>query len=116
MAERTMAEKKKAEKKPQGEKPAGEPAAAVLTNGAESNKRPTLLELYESETVPGLMDHFKYTNRFQVPRLQRMVVNMGRGAAVGNPKVIDTAVAELGAATGQRPIVTRAKKAIAAFK
>jgi large subunit ribosomal protein L5 len=62
------------------------------------------------------MEHFKYSNRFQVPKLERIVVNMGMGAAVGNPKVIDTAVTELGQATGQRPIVTRAKKAIAAFK
>lgn len=52
----------------------------------------------------------------QVPRLQRIVINMGLGTAVGNPKVIDAAVAELTAITGQKPIVTRAKKSIAGFK
>jgi len=77
---------------------------------------PALLKVYETETVPGLIEHFKYKNRLQVPRLGRIVVNMGMGSAVGNPKVIDTAVAELSAATGQRPIVTRAKKSIATFK
>jgi large subunit ribosomal protein L5 len=113
MAERIMAEKKTVAKKA-GKKEAAETKPAE--NGSESQKRPTFLTLYESEAVPGLMEHFKYSNRFQVPKLQRIVVNMGMGAAVGNPKVIDTAVTELGQATGQRPIVTRAKKAIAAFK
>lgn len=114
-----MAEKKTVDKKKPAKKEAS-PKEAVSTkaaeNGSESQKRPTLLGLYESEAVPGLMEHFKYSNRFQVPKLERIVVNMGMGAAVGNPKVIDTAVTELGQATGQRPIVTRAKKAIAAFK
>ena len=82
---------------------------------AEKNL-PTLLKMYETEAVPGLVEHFKYKNKFQVPQLRRIVVNMGMGAAVGNPKVIDTAVAELGAATGQKPVVTRAKKSIATFK
>jgi large subunit ribosomal protein L5 len=77
---------------------------------------PQFQKLYETDTVPGLMEHFKYANKFQVPQLQRIVVNMGMGAAVGNPKVIDTAVSELSAATGQRPVVTRAKKSIATFK
>jgi large subunit ribosomal protein L5 len=79
-------------------------------------KVPTLQKLYKDEAVPGLIEHFKYKNQFQVPQLKRIVVNMGMGAAVGNPKVIDTAVAELGAATGQKPVVTRAKKSIATFK
>jgi large subunit ribosomal protein L5 len=113
MAEKKTVQKKAAKK----EVPAGKAAETKpAENGAEGQKRPTLLTLYESEAVPGLMEHFKYSNRFQVPKLQRIVVNMGMGAAVGNPKVIDTAVTELGQATGQRPIVTRAKKAIAAFK
>src|SRR6185503_5398687 len=124
MAERTMAEKKTVDKKKPAKKAASPKEASATevvatqaaANGSESQKRPAFLDLYESEAVPGLMEHFKYTNRFQVPRLERIVVNMGMGAAVGNPKVIDTAVTELGQATGQRPIVTRAKKAIAAFK
>jgi large subunit ribosomal protein L5 len=84
---------------------------------AEGAKRaPTFQRVYETEAVPGLIEHFKYKNRFQVPRLRRIVVNMGMGAAVGNPKVIDAAVIELGAITGQKPVVTRAKKSIATFK
>jgi large subunit ribosomal protein L5 len=119
MAERIMAEKKTVDKKKRAsKKEAPQEVAAELAPSEDGAERPApaFLKLYESEAVSGLMEHFKYTNRFQVPRLQRIVVNMGMGAAVGNPKVIDTAVAELGAATGQRPIVTRAKKAIAAFK
>lgn len=77
---------------------------------------PQFQKLYETDAVPGLMTHFKYANKFQVPQLRRIVVNMGMGSAVGNPKVIDTAVSELSAATGQRPVVTRAKKSIATFK
>ena len=109
-----MAEKKKGKKA----EAAPLPVETGTDDGvkSEKQKRPSFLDLYEKEAVPGLMEHFKYTNKFQVPRLQRIVVNMGMGSAVGNPKVIDTAVNELGAATGQRPIVTRAKKAIAAFK
>ena len=79
-------------------------------------KLPTLQKTYDTEAVPGLIEHFKYKNRWQVPRLQRIVVNMGMGAAVGNPKVIDTAVSELASVTGQKPVVTRAKKSIATFK
>src|ERR1041385_8068407 len=62
------------------------------------------------------MKRFSYTSPMQVPRLERIVVNMGLGAAVGNPKIIDSAVGELATITGQKPVVTRAKKAIANFK
>lgn len=86
-------------------------------NLAESSSRlPTLLKKYREEVVPGLMKQFNYGNVLQVPRMDRVVVNMGLGAAVGNPKVVDAAVTELAAATGQRPVVTRAKKSIATFK
>ena len=77
---------------------------------------PTLQKQYVEEAVPGLIEHFKYKNRNQVPRLQRIVLNMGMGSAVGNPKVIDAAVAELASIAGQKPVVTRAKKSIATFK
>jgi large subunit ribosomal protein L5 len=66
--------------------------------------------------VAGLTKQFSYTNPMQVPRLKKITVNMGLGAAVGNPKIIDTAVEEMRAITGQKPVVTRAKKAIATFK
>jgi large subunit ribosomal protein L5 len=77
---------------------------------------PRLRQKYRKEVVPGLMKEFAYTNPMQVPRLDRIVINMGLGAAVGNPKIIDSAVSELRAITGQKPVVTRAKKSIATFK
>jgi large subunit ribosomal protein L5 len=77
---------------------------------------PRMRAKYAKESVPALMKRFGYTNRMQVPRLQKVVVNMGLGEAVSNPKLVDAAVVELTAITGQKPIVTRAKKAIATFK
>jgi len=74
------------------------------------------LEKYAKDVVPALTKEFGYTNPNEVPRLEKIVVNMGLGAAVTNPKIVDTAVEELRAITGQKPIVTRAKKAIATFK
>lgn len=71
---------------------------------------------YKGEVVPALMKRFEYKNIHQVPRLEKIVVNMGLGAAVGNPKVIDSAVEEVRKLTGQQPVVTRAKKSIAGFK
>jgi large subunit ribosomal protein L5 len=77
---------------------------------------PRLLEKYKRDIIPALTKQFNYKNPMQVPRLRKIVVNMGLGAAVANPKIIDTAVEELKAISGQRPVVTRAKKAIANFK
>jgi large subunit ribosomal protein L5 len=75
-----------------------------------------LFDKYKGEIIPALTRQFKYKNANQVPRLRKIVVNMGLGAAVANPKIIDTAVEELKAISGQKPVVTRAKKAIANFK
>jgi large subunit ribosomal protein L5 len=77
---------------------------------------PRLREKYQAEIVPALMKRFEYKNVNQVPRLKKIVVNMGLGEAVANPKIIDSAVVELQAITGQKPIVTRSKKSIANFK
>jgi large subunit ribosomal protein L5 len=77
---------------------------------------PRMLEKYTSKAVPALTKQFNYKNPMEVPRLQKIVVNMGLGAAVANPKIIDTAVEDLRAITGQKPVVTRSKKAIANFK
>lgn len=77
---------------------------------------PRLLERYRDQTVPALTKQFRYKNANQVPRLEKIVINMGLGAAVANPKIVDTAIEELKAISGQKPIVTRAKKAIANFK
>lgn len=79
-------------------------------------QKPRAREQYEKDIVPALMKEFGYTNVMQVPRLQKVVVNMGLGEAVANPKIIDAAVKEVGALAGQRPVVTRARKAIATFK
>jgi len=75
-----------------------------------------LSEYYSKEVVPALMEEFGLKNRMQVPRLEKIVVNMGLGRAVQNIKVIDAAVAELMQITGQKPVVTRARKSIATYK
>ena len=75
-----------------------------------------LKELYKKTVVDKLMKEFSYKNRYQVPSLVKIVVNMGLGAAKENPKLIDTAVTELGQITGQKPIVKKAKKSISTFK
>ncbi|MGH7819676.1 MAG: 50S ribosomal protein L5 [Candidatus Binatia bacterium] len=75
-----------------------------------------LRERYQAEVVPRLMKERAYSNLFEVPRLEKIVLNMGLGEAIQNPKIIDSAVSELAAITGQKPVVTRARKAIANFK
>ncbi|MCI0355601.1 MAG: 50S ribosomal protein L5 [Acidobacteria bacterium] len=75
-----------------------------------------LKERFAKEVAPALMKEFSITNPMAVPRLEKIVVNMGVGEATQNAKVLDPAVNELGQITGQRPVVTRAKKSIAAFK
>jgi large subunit ribosomal protein L5 len=71
---------------------------------------------YQSDVVPAMMKEFGYKNAMQVPRLDKITVNVGLGEATQNIKVIDTAVTEITAITGQKPVVTRSKKAIANFK
>ena len=75
-----------------------------------------LKNIYEKEIVPKLMEAFKYKNIMQVPRLKKIVLNMGLGEAIQNIKILDSATEELKAIAGQKPVVTRAKKSIAAFK
>lgn len=75
-----------------------------------------LKERYDKEIVPALMERFHYKNRMQVPKLVKVVINMGVGEAVGNPKAMDAAVADLALLSGQKPLVTRAKKSVASFK
>jgi large subunit ribosomal protein L5 len=71
---------------------------------------------YNEEVVPAMMKEFRYRNPMQVPRLEKITLNVGIGEATQNIKAVDTAVAELAAISGQKPVVTRAKKAIANFK
>jgi len=75
-----------------------------------------LKERYRNEIVPALMKEMGYRNPMQVPRLEKIVINIGLGEATQNAKLLDAAVEELAAITGQRPIVTRARKAIANFR
>jgi large subunit ribosomal protein L5 len=71
---------------------------------------------YEKDVVPQLIETFKYKNRMQVPKLKKIVLNMGLGEAIQNIKVLETAAEELKAIAGQQPVITKAKKSIAAFK
>lgn len=78
-------------------------------------KSPTL-ERYETKVVPALVEEFGYKNRFTVPRISKVVLNIGLGEAIKQPKLLEQSFECLGNITGQRPVVTRAKKSIATFK
>jgi len=75
-----------------------------------------LKDKYLKEVVPALMKQFGYKNIMEVPRLEKVVINMGVGAAIQDPKQLDNAVKDMGLIAGQRPVVTKAKKSIANFK
>ena len=75
-----------------------------------------LKEQYINEVIPAMMKKFNYTSVMQVPKLEKVVINMGLGETKDNPKALDNAMNDLSIITGQRPIVTKAKKSIAAFK
>jgi len=84
--------------------------------GATETEMARLKAKYDEEVVPALMKEFGLSNKMQVPRIQKIVINMGLGEAVQNVKIIDSGVAEMTAITGQKPMVTKSKKAIATFK
>ncbi len=75
-----------------------------------------LKELYEKEVIPKMMAEFGYKNRMQVPRLYKIVINMGLGEALQNPKILESSVKEIAAIAGQKPVVTKSRKSIANFK
>lgn len=77
---------------------------------------PRLKERYQKEIVPALIKEFKYSNSLAVPRIRKIVVNMGLGEAIQNAKLLDAATRELSQITGQKPVITRARKSIANFK
>ncbi len=77
---------------------------------------PRLRDLYNTTVVPALVKEFGYSNPMAVPKLEKVSVNIGMGEATQNPKLMDGAVNELGQITGQKPVITKAKKSIAAFK
>ena len=104
--------KSKPEAMAAAEQPAGKPARPKATNRATARLR----ERYVKEVRPALMKEFNLQNPMAAPRLEKIVVNMGVGDATQNVKLIDPAVTEVGQIAGQRPIVTKARKSIAAFK
>jgi len=75
-----------------------------------------LKDLYQENVIPALMKRFGYQNRMEVPRLDKIVINMGLGEAIQNIKILDSAVQELSQIAGQKPVITKAKKSIAQFK
>ncbi|AAK81060.1 large subunit ribosomal protein L5 [Clostridium acetobutylicum] len=77
---------------------------------------PRLKEKYEKEVIPALMEKFQYKNIMEVPKLEKIVINMGVGEAKENQKVLESAVADMQLISGQKPILTRAKKSVANFK
>ena len=127
MADADKKEKPKAPKggkPPQGGKQArpvkGPAPAATATPAARARVTgdlpPRLRDRFRTAVIPALMKERGYTNPFQVPRLEKIVINMGVGEGKENAKVMDFAVADLQMITGQKPVVTRAKKSIANFK
>ena len=131
-----MADTKKADKpqpkcpqagkpQPAGGKPKGgkgapgapaEPAAPAKRASVSGDVPPRLRDRFRTGVIPALMKERGYTNPFQVPRLEKIVINMGVGEGKENAKVLDFATADLAAITGQKPVVTRARKSIANFK
>jgi len=108
----------KQQKKPKAPKEEGAPkaeAAAAPAEPVEPAPRARLMDFYEQQVRAKLQQQFTFKNPHQIPRLKKIVLNVGMGDASKNPKGLDAAVAELAAITGQHPVVTRAKKAIANF-
>jgi large subunit ribosomal protein L5 len=124
------ADKKEKPKAPQGAKPPqggkqarpakgpapAAPAAPAARARVTGDVPARLRDRFRTAVIPALMKERGYTNPFQVPRLEKIVINMGVGEGKENPKVMDFAVADLQMITGQKPVVTRAKKSIANFK
>jgi large subunit ribosomal protein L5 len=112
-ADKPKAEKKAKRKGKDEVKKAG--FAATIEEGLET--KPARLKMrYRKEGVPALMKEFGFKNPNQVPKLEKIVINMGLGEALANNKLLESAVDQLGAITGQKPVVTRARKSIANFK
>ena len=105
---------KEKERKGKGPEKQESRVAAVARHSAK--ERPRLRSRFEKEIAPALMKELDLKNSMAVPRLHKIVVNMGVGEATQNAKILEPAVNELGQITGQKPVVTRAKKSIAAFK
>jgi len=118
-AQANVAEAKATEEAPESKsdaKPAKSGAKAPARRGHHAGDWTGLRARYRDEVVPALQKEFNYTNPMQVPRLTKIVVNIGLGEALTNAKALDAAVGDLAQITGQKPIVTRARRSIAQFR
>jgi large subunit ribosomal protein L5 len=107
----------KASERRSPKKKEGAPAPQAKDEGSEESKfSPRMREAYLQKVVPALMKEFGYKNIMQVPKLERIVLNVGMGEAIQNVKLLESAAAELGVITGQKALITKARKAIATFK
>jgi large subunit ribosomal protein L5 len=104
------------EKEKKGSKDSSQEQKAPAQAQHSAKERPRLRSKFEKEVAPALLKELELKNSMAVPRLNKIVVNMGMGEATQNSKILDPAVSELGQITGQKPIITKAKKSIAAFK
>ena len=77
---------------------------------------PRLKDKYQNDVIPAMMEKFGYKNKMQVPKMEKIVINIGLGEALQNSKAVDAAVNDLMAITGQKPVVTKAKKSVAGFR
>jgi large subunit ribosomal protein L5 len=100
----------------QAKKEGGKAPQAFDDGSEESKFQPRLRDSYREKVVPALMKEFGYKNIMQVPKLERIVLNVGMSEAIQNVKLLESAATELGTITGQKAVVTKAKKAIAGFK
>ncbi len=94
----------------------GKESATKTETAAPPNYEPRLKVMFREKVLPAMMKEFGYRNPMQVPRIERIVLNVGMGEAVQNVKLLESAASELEQITGQKPVLTRAKKAIAGFK
>jgi large subunit ribosomal protein L5 len=104
------------DKEKKGSKDSGQEQARPEQARHSAKERPRLRSRFDKDVAPALLKELDLKNAMAVPRLNKIVVNMGMGEATQNSKILDPAVNELGQITGQKPIVTKAKKSIAAFK
>jgi large subunit ribosomal protein L5 len=104
------------EKKPRGEKKAAADASHAPASPRPKDYKPRMKELYEKVVRDALKQKFGYANVMQIPRIEKIVINMGVGEAVNDRKKVDTAATDLALIAGQKPVVTRARKAIATYK
>ena len=104
------------DKDKKGSKDSAQEQKAPAQAHHSAKERPRLRSKFEKEVAPALLKELELNNTMAVPRLNKIVVNMGMGEATQNSKILDPAVNELGQITGQKPIITKAKKSIAAFK